>query len=84
MFTGRPADVVVCRATVASVLLAGRVAALCARPVVAVTALDTGKPSGALRSRLALLEPHTAAVVVLPWVPPWATWSTRSRSCATS
>jgi hypothetical protein len=71
VFTGRPADVVVCRATVASVLLAGRVAALCARPVVAVTAVDTGKLSGALRSRLALLEPHTAAVVTLPWVPQW-------------
>ena len=71
VFTGRPADVVVCRATVASVLLAGRVAALCGRPVVAVTAVDTGKPSSALRSRLALLEPHTAAVVALPWVPQW-------------
>ena len=71
VFTGRPADVVVCRATVASVLLAGRVTALCARPVVAVTALDTGKPSSALRSRLALLEPHTTAVITLPWVPPW-------------
>ena len=68
LFTGRPADVVVCRATVASVLLAGRVAALCARPVVAVTAVDTGKLSAALRSRLALLEPHTTAVVVLPWI----------------
>jgi hypothetical protein len=71
VFTGRPADVVVCRATVASVLRAGRVAALCGRPVVAVTAVDTGKPSSALRSRLALLEPHTAAVVALPWVPQW-------------
>jgi hypothetical protein len=71
VFTGRPADVVVCRATVASVLLAGRVTALSARPVVAVTAVDTGRPSGALRSRLALLEPHTAAVITLPWVPPW-------------
>ena len=71
VFTGRRADVVVCRATVASVLRAGRVAALCGRPVVAVTAVDTGKPSSALRSRLALLEPHTAAVVVLPWVPQW-------------
>ena len=71
VFTGRPADVVVCRATVASVLRAGRVAALCGRPVVAVSAVDTGKPSSALRSRLALLEPHTAAVVALPWVPQW-------------
>ena len=71
VFTGRRADVVVCRATVASVLRAGRVAALCGRPVVAVTAVDTGKPSSALRSRLALLEPHTAAVVALPWVPQW-------------
>ena len=71
VFTGRPADVVVCRATVASVLAAGRVAALCTRPVVAVTAVDTGKLSAALRSRLALLEPHTAAVVTLPWVPQW-------------
>ena len=71
VFTGRPAEVVVCRATVASVLPAGRVAALCPRPVVAVTAVDTGKLSAALRSRLALLEPHTAAIVVLPWVPSW-------------
>ena len=71
VFTGRPADVVVCRATVASVLRAGRVAALCGRPVVAVTAVDNGKPSSVLRSRLALLEPHTAAVVALPWVPQW-------------
>jgi hypothetical protein len=71
VFTGRPAEVVVCRATVASVLLAGRVAALCSRPVVAVTAVDAGKLSAALRSRLALLEPHTAAIVALPWVPSW-------------
>ena len=71
VFTGRRADVVVCRATVASVVRAGRVVALCGRPVVAVTAVDTGKPSSALRSRLALLEPHTAAVVALPWVPQW-------------
>jgi hypothetical protein len=71
VFTGRPAEVVVCRATVASVLAAGRVAALCTRPVVAVTAVDTGKLSAALRSRLALLEPHTAAIVALPWVPSW-------------
>jgi hypothetical protein len=71
VFTGRPAHIVVCRATVASVLLAGRVTALCTRPVVAVTAVDAGMPSGALRSRLALLEPHTAAVVALPWVPHW-------------
>ena len=71
VFTGRRADVVVCRATVAAVVRAGRVAALCGRPVVAVTAVDNGKASSALRSRLALLEPHTAAVVVLPWVPQW-------------
>ena len=71
VFTVRRADVVVCRATVASVVRAGRVAGLCGRPVVAVTAVDSGKPSSALRSRLALLEPHTAAVVTLPWMPHW-------------
>ena len=71
VFAGRPAHVVVCRGTVASVLLAGRVAALCHRPVVAVTGVDTARPGPALRARLELLEPHTGAVVVLPYVPQW-------------
>lgn len=71
VFAGRPADVVVCRGTVASVLMAGRVAALCARPVVAVVAVDAAKPGQPLTSRLALLEPHTAAVVLVPHVPQW-------------
>lgn len=71
VFTGRSADVVVCRGTVSSVLLAGRVVGLCDRPVVAVTELDAARPSSALRARLELLEPHTTAVVLLPCVPPW-------------
>jgi hypothetical protein len=71
VFAGRPADVIVCRGTVASVLLAGRVAALADAPVVAVTAIDATKPSQALLSRLQLLEPHTAAVVLVPHVPHW-------------
>ena len=71
VFAGRPADVVVCRGTVTSVLLAGRVAALCHRPVVAVTGVDTTRPGPALRARLELLEPNTGAVVVLPYVPQW-------------
>lgn len=71
VFAGRPADVVVCRGTVASVLMAGRVAALCARPVVAVVAVNIAKPGQPLTSRLALLEPHTAAVVLVPHVQQW-------------
>ena len=65
VFAGRPAHVVVCRATVASVLLAGRVAALCHRPVVAVTGVDTTRPGPALRARLELMEPHTGSVAEL-------------------
>lgn len=71
VFAGRPADILVCRGAVASVLLAGRVAALSPRPVVAVTAVDGARPSRALLSRLRLLEPHTSAVVLLPYVPQW-------------
>jgi hypothetical protein len=71
VFAGRAADVVICRGTVASVLMAGRVAALCARPIVAVVAIDTAKPGQPLTSRLQLLEPHTAAVVLVPHVPQW-------------
>lgn len=71
IFAGRPADVVVCRTTVESIVMAGRVAALIADLVIAVTAVDAAKPSHALTSRLQLLEPHVAAVVLVPHVPHW-------------
>jgi hypothetical protein len=39
--------------------------------VLAVTAADTTGPSRPVAARLRLLEPHTAAVVVLPYVRRW-------------
>ncbi|MBW0113832.1 hypothetical protein [Pseudonocardia abyssalis] len=76
MFVGRPVDVLVCRATGDSLVRAGRAAQLIIstsgiRPVLAVTSADTSGPSRPVSARLRLLEPHTAAIVVLPYVRRW-------------
>lgn len=75
VFTGRAVDVLVCRNTADSVIRAGRAAQLVGgvglRPVLAVTAVDGRRPTRALLARLRLLEPHAAAVVLLPHVGLW-------------
>lgn len=76
VFTGRAVDVLVCRATGDSLVRAARAAQLViadghGRPVLAVTAADTAGPSRPMTARLRLLEPHAAAVVVLPHVRRW-------------
>jgi hypothetical protein len=72
---GRAVDVVVCRSTVESVTRAARAAQLIlstgSAPVLAVTAVDATRADRALLARLTLLEPHTRAVVLLPYVPQW-------------
>ena len=75
VFTGRAVDVLVCRTTADSVIRAGRAAQLIGgvgpRPILAVTAVDGARPTRALLARLRLLEPHAAAVVLLPHVGLW-------------
>lgn len=75
VFTGRAVDVLVCRTTADSVIRAGRAAQLIGgvgpRPILAVTAVDGARPTRALLARLRLLEPHAAAVVLLPHVGFW-------------
>jgi hypothetical protein len=75
VFTGRAVDVLVCRSTADSVIRAGRAAQLVGGdglpPVLAVTAVDGARPTRALLARLRLLEPHAAAVVLLPHVGFW-------------
>ncbi|MDN5856538.1 MAG: hypothetical protein L0K86_27615, partial [Actinomycetia bacterium] len=76
VFVGRPVDVLVCRAGGDSLVRAGYAAQLVTawsgqRPVVAVTAADAAGPSRPVAARLGLLEPHTAGVVVLPFVRRW-------------
>lgn len=76
VFVGRPVDVLVCRATGDSLVRAGRAAQLIIstsgiRPVLAVTSADASGPSRPVSARLRLLEPHTAAIVVLPYVRRW-------------
>ena len=75
-FTGRPIDVLVCRSTSQSLLLAGNAAQCLSyspelRPVLAVTADGPCAPTKAINARLRMVEPHTAAVVVLPYVRRW-------------
>lgn len=75
VFTGRAVDVLVCRSTADSVVRAARAAVLVggvgSRPILAVTAVDGARPTRALLARLRLLEPHAAAVVLLPHVAVW-------------
>ena len=76
VFTGRPVDVLVCRATADSLVRAARAAYLISsqqhrRPVLAVNTTDTAGPSRPSVARMRLLEPHTAGVVVLPYVRRW-------------
>ncbi len=76
VFTGRTADVLVCRSTGDSLHRAARAAQLVAAdghglPLLAVTCADTSGPSRPTIARLRLLEPHASAVVVLPYVRRW-------------
>ena len=76
VFTGRPVDVLVCRATADSLVRAARAAYLISsqqhrRPVLAVNTADPAGPSRPSVARMRLLEPHTAGVVVLPYVRRW-------------
>ncbi len=76
VFTGRPVDVLVCRATADSLVRAARAAYLISsqqhrRPVLAVNTADIAGPSRPGVARMRLLEPHTAGVVVLPYVRRW-------------
>jgi hypothetical protein len=76
VFTGRAVDVLVCRATGDSLIRAARAAQLVMadrgrRPVLAVTAADSSGPTRPVTARLRLVEPHAAAVVVLPFVRRW-------------
>ena len=76
VFTGRPVDVLVCRATADSLVRAARAAYLIStqqhrRPVLAVNTADSAGPSRPSVARMRLLEPHTAGVVVLPYVRRW-------------
>jgi hypothetical protein len=76
VFVGRAVDVLVCRATGDSLIRAGHaaqlvVAATGRKPVLAVTAADASGPSRPMTARLRLLEPHAAAVIVLPFVRRW-------------
>jgi len=76
VFVGRAVDVLVCRATGDCMIRAGRAAQLAAaatgrKPVLAITAADASGPSRPVTARLRLLEPHAAAVIVLPFVRRW-------------
>lgn len=76
VFVGRAVDVLVCRATGDSLIRAGHAAQLITqttgrKPIVAVTAADASGPSRPVTARLRLLEPHTSAVVVLPFIRRW-------------
>jgi hypothetical protein len=76
VFTGRPVNVLVCRATADSLLRAARAAFLISaqhhrRPVLAVNTVNTAGPSRPSVARMRLLEPHTSGVVVLPYVRRW-------------
>jgi len=75
-FNGRPVDVLVCRSTSQSLLLAANAAQCLSyspelRPVLAVTADGPCAPTKAINARLRMVEPHTAAVVALPYVRRW-------------
>jgi hypothetical protein len=76
VFTGRAVDVLVCRATGDSLIRAARAAQLVVadrapRPVLAITAADASGPTRPVTARIRLVEPHAAAVVVLPFVRRW-------------
>lgn len=76
VYDGRSVDVLVCRATGDSLVRVGRAAHLVTgaagrKPVIAVVAADVSGPSRPVSARLRLLEPHAAAVVVLPFVRRW-------------
>lgn len=76
VFGGRPADVLVCRATGESLVRAAAItqritSAGRTRPVVAVTSTGPGRMARPVTERIRLLEPHTAAVVIVPFVHRW-------------
>lgn len=76
VFTGEPVDILVCRATGDSLIRAGKAAQLVTadrrpRPLLVVTAADVSGPCRPVTSRLRLLEPHTRALLVVPYVRRW-------------
>ncbi|MFC4945838.1 hypothetical protein [Pseudonocardia sp. GCM10023141] len=76
VFTGGPADILVCRASGDSLIRAGKAAQLIAadrhpRPLLIVTATDKAGPCRPVATRLRLLEPHTRALLVAPYVRRW-------------
>jgi hypothetical protein len=76
VFTGRGVDVLVCRSTGESLIRATRAAPCVAAdglgpPVLAVSHDARTGLSRPTAARLRLVEPHAAAVVVLPFVPRW-------------
>ena len=70
VFTGRDADILVCRTTAESLLRASRVAGLLGKRLgaVAVNALDGSRPARPIAARIRLLESATATVMI-PFVP---------------
>ncbi|SDH43510.1 hypothetical protein [Pseudonocardia oroxyli] len=70
VFTGRAADVLVCRTTTESLLRASRAAAFLGQRLgaVAVNSLDGHRPSRPIAARIRLLE-GSATTVVVPFVP---------------
>ena len=76
VFTGRGVDVLVCRSTGESLIRATRAAPCVAAdglgpPVLAVSHDARTGLSRPTAARLRLVEPHAAAVVLLPFVPRW-------------
>jgi hypothetical protein len=75
VFTGRPAQILVCRPTVESVVRAGRAARLMTTaagpPVLAVKCVDQARPSKAVLDRLRVVEPNLRATILLPHVAAW-------------
>ena len=70
VFTGREANILVCRTTTESLLRASRAASLLGQKLgaVAVNALEGSRPARPVAARIRLLESATATVIV-PFVP---------------
>lgn len=74
--SGGRVDVLVCRASGDSLVQAAQAAQVVAsaelKPVLAVNAANASAPSRSTTARLRLIEPHTASVVLMPFVRHWA------------
>lgn len=76
VFVGRPVDVLVCRGTAESLQRAGQAAQLQSdstgrRPLLAVTATESGGLSRGVSARLRLTSGYTSQVVTVPMVRRW-------------